>query len=363
MAETILRVLPIITFLLSITVVAELSDRAGVFDVAGHWIARHCGQRMWLLWLGFSLFAITCTVFLSLDTTAVLLTPVALSIARQVGVAPRPFALTTLWIANTGSLLLPVSNLTNLLALHRFASLGVGHWGYVRLALVPAVVAIVVTLVVIAAVHWRDLRARYAVDAPPDPHDPVLLRLAMGVCLVLGPCFALGAPPWLVSVLAMVVLALATRRRTPHLLGALPVPWAMAGGFAALALAVTWAHEAGHLDPVIAWAGVGGEPVDLLRLAGVSAATSNVVNNLPAFLALEPAGTDPIRLMAVLIGVNVGPLVTPWASLATLLWLARCRAAGVQWRLWRLALAGLACAGLSVVTATLALYAVSAVTH
>ena len=38
--------------------------------------------------------------------------------------------------------------------------------------------------------------------------------------------------------------------------------------------------------------------------------------------------------MALLVGVNAGPLVTPWASLATLLWLQRCRTAGVvvPWR-------------------------------
>lgn len=62
----------------------------------------------------------------------------------------------------------------------------------------------------------------------------------------------------------------------------------------------------------------------------------------------------PARLLAALIGANVGALVTPWASLATLLWLQRCRAAGVRWRLPRLALAGLACALLSVLAATLA---------
>jgi arsenical pump membrane protein len=39
-------------------------------------------------------------------------------------------------------------------------------------------------------------------------------------------------------------------------------------------------------------------------------------------------------MAALLIGVNTGPLITPWASLATLLWADRCRAAGVLVR-WR----------------------------
>jgi arsenical pump membrane protein len=350
------RVVPIIAFLLAVTLCAELADRAGVFDVAGHWIARQGRHRLWLLWLLFALFAVTCTVFLSLDTTAVLLTPVALAIARQIGASPRPFALTTLWIANTGSLLLPVSNLTNLLAMHEFEAMGIDHLGYVRLALVPGLVAIAVTLAVIVALHWRDLFSSYAVDPPSAPHDRVLLRLAMVTCLLVGPAFAVGLPPWAVASVAAAALVVATGWRARSLLRGLSLPWVMAGGFALLTVIVSWAHDSGHLTWLTQAAGTGSGVGDLLRVTGVSAMTSNVANNLPAYLALEPAGAgSPVRLLAILIGANVGPLVTPWASLATLLWLQRCRARGVQWRLWRLALGGLACAGAAVVASTVAL--------
>ena len=71
-----------------------------------------------MLWLLVVLVAALSTIFLSLDTTAVLLTPVVIVLARHAGLNPLPFALTTVWLANTGSLLLPVSNLTNLLAQH-----------------------------------------------------------------------------------------------------------------------------------------------------------------------------------------------------------------------------------------------------
>ena len=49
---------------------------------------------------------------------------------------------------------------------------------------------------------------------------------------------------------------------------------------------------------------------------------------------LEPVAADAApQLMALLVGVNAGPL-TPWALLATLLWLQRCRTPGivVPWR-------------------------------
>ena len=54
---------------------------------------------------------------LSLDATVVLLTPVVLDTARRLGARPAPPAFACAHLANSGSLLLPVANLTNLLAL------------------------------------------------------------------------------------------------------------------------------------------------------------------------------------------------------------------------------------------------------
>jgi len=155
-------------------VVAEIADAAGVFDVAGHWAARAGRGRTWLLWLLIVGLSCLSTIVLSLDTTAVLLTPVVITVARQLRLNPLPFAMTTVWLANTASLLLPVSNLTNLLALHRFSALGLGHKGYISLALWPALAAIAATVCVLAVIHARDLRGRYSPEAPPRTARPDL---------------------------------------------------------------------------------------------------------------------------------------------------------------------------------------------
>ncbi len=81
--------------------------------------------------------------------------------------------------------------------------------------------------------------------------------------------------------------------------------------------------------------------MSLWQLAGVGLVGANAVNTLPAYLALEPVADSPVRLGALLIGVGAGPLITPWASLATLLWHERLRAVGIDvpWRryvLWGL---------------------------
>ena len=100
------------------------------------------------------------------------------------------------------------------------------------------------------------------------------------------------------------------------------------------------------LEPALAsLAGDGTSGADLAQVAGAGAVAANAVNNLPAYIALEAVTSDaPQRLMALLIGVNVAPLVTPWASLATLLWAQRCRARGIQISLGSLAVQGFLCA-------------------
>ena len=97
--------------------------------------------------------------------------------------------------------------------------------------------------------------------------------------------------------------------------------------------------------------GNGDGALGAVRAAATGAGLSNAVNNLPAYVAGEaviPFGHHE-QLLALLIGTNVGPIVTPWASLATLLWYERCRAydAVVPLRKFVLTGAGLALCGLA----------------
>jgi arsenical pump membrane protein len=79
----------------------------------------------------------------------------------------------------------------------------------------------------------------------------------------------------------------------------------------------------------------------LLQLAGVSTVLANLIDNLPAYLVAEPfAGSTP-RLVTVLVGVNVGPMLLVWGSLANLLWLRACRSRGLHISAVRFGLEGL----------------------
>ena len=98
----------------------------------------------------------------------------------------------------------------------------------------------------------------------------------------------------------------------------------------------------------------------LLAVAAVSALVANLLNNLPATLALLPAAAvgGPPTLLAVLIGVNVGPNLTYVGSLANLLWRRVFAATGEESPSpARFSLVGLATVPLTLVLATVALWA------
>jgi len=313
---------PVLGFVVLLTVVAELCAGAGLFDAVADGAARLSRGRAAGLWLLVAAVAAACTVVLSLDTTAVLLTPAVVAVARRVGRDPLPLALTVLALANTASLLLPVSNLTNLMAAPSFDA------GYLGVMAAPAVAVLVVVLAALAVLHAPALRGRFVVPERRVPRDPVLLRVAAVVVLLMGAGFAAGLPVLPTALGAVVALGAATWwRRAPLLVPVRQmVPWrtvvVTAGLFAVVG---TW-HAHGLTELLAPLVGEGDDAGSLAQVAAVGAASANAVNNLPAYLALAPTVTgDDARLAALLVGVNAGPLVTPWASLATLLWLQQYR--------------------------------------
>ncbi|MGH8889121.1 MAG: SLC13 family permease [Acidothermaceae bacterium] len=333
------RVGPILGFLVAITVVAELADVAQVFDVAAQRAAvvgRGHTRRLFGLVLVLGTFT---TIVLSLDTTAVLLTPVVLALASRLRLSPLPFAMAAVWLANTASLLLPVSNLTNLLAVNR---LHMSAFSFASRMWLPALVSVLITAGVLSVAYRRELRGRYEMSEAIVVENPLLFRISAIVCLAVAPFFVTGIPVWMTATTAAVALVVVFAFRAPGRLKLSLLPWRLVllveGLF--LFIATLDAHFLekllGHL------AGHSGSTIGVLRTAGVGAGASNLANNLPSYLALEPvADGRHDQLFGLLLGTNLGPLVLLWGSLATLLWRERCKARGIHVTAWEFARLGL----------------------
>jgi arsenical pump membrane protein len=329
--ETVERTLPLLAFLGTVVVLAELTAGADVFDVIAARLAIAARGRVVLLFALCVAFASITTVTLSLDTTAVLLTPVMLALARKLDVNPLPLAMTTVWLANTASLLLPVSNLTNLLAAGR---VGLSPLSFAGRMWLPQLVAIVVTAAFLWLLYWRKVRRLAPLD-PHRPRDPVLYRVAFAACVLFVTGVLVGVPLWIASGVAavIVVAAYAWRDRKELKLNLVPFRLLAFVSGMLLVMQTIGLHGLDHLAHLLI--GDDGHPAGIMRAAFTGAGLSNVVNNLPAYLAGEAVVPlqDHIQLLALLVGTNVGPLATPWASLATLLWYERCHADGVDVRM------------------------------
>jgi arsenical pump membrane protein len=351
------RVWPVLLFVLAITVVTELSSEAGLFTVIAGRLATWGLDRAWLLWILVVALASACTIFLSLDTTAVLLTPVVVLLARHIGLSPIPFALTTVCLANSASLLLPVSNLTNLLAEHQLASGPFsGPVGFVTLMVVPAAVCILVPSALLFFIYRRDLMTRYTAEPSDPPADRALLVVSAIVIALLVPALVSGMPVWIPSSIgALVLTALFAARRREVLRFSL-LPWQIVLFASGLFLVVEAAGTAGLTPFLDRLVGSGDHLPDLLQLAAVAVGGANLVNNLPAYLAIEPVTTSPLRLGVLLISVNAGSLITPWASLATLLWHQRLKALDVDISWTKYVLLGLVVVPVTVIPAVALLY-------
>jgi arsenical pump membrane protein len=317
-----------IGFLLTAVPLAILLDRLSFFSSLAEVLARR-GRGAGALWVTGALV----TTVLNLDAGVVLLTPLYVGYARTTGRDPFALGAQPVLLACLASSALPVSNLTNLIAQSETGATTVDFLSHLAL---PSLAACVVGWLCYRRVFPHD---SLAVGSPDGAGGGAATRTALdtrralttgGIVVVLvlvgftvGHSF--GVEPWMVALGADVVLV--ARQR------ALPWKDVPAGtALVAASLGVLAAAAVVHL-PVHRVVG-GGSVADLARTAGVTALGANVVNNLPALLVTVPVmgGHHPPALWAILVGVNMGPVLLVTGSLASLLWLDSLGRLGVEAR-------------------------------
>src|SRR3954469_1773780 len=353
------RLSPVLVFLAAVLVLAHLCAREGLFEAAGHWLSTTSGgsgQRLLLAVFGLSVA--TTSVF-SLDATVVLLTPVVYNAATRVRLSARPHVYAAGHLANSASLLLPMANLTSLLAI---GATGYTLVEFAGLMALPLLVVLAVEYVVHRLYFRADLTVPGATRTPSfDRPVPWFGFAVVGATLAGFVVTSLvGVEPYWAAIggeLGLGCYSLARGRSTAlGVLGAVDVPFLLfVFGLAVVVRAVV---EHGLGDWIADLVPTSSGLLALLAFAVVAAVLANVVNNLPAVLIMlaPAAAAGPLAVLATLIGVNVGPNLSYAASLATLLWrrvLAE-RGLSPSWR--RFTVLGLLTVPIGVVAATVGLW-------
>lgn len=317
---------PTVIFLVAVLILAHAADALDVF----HWVSQVLRRQSRrdprrLLGYVFAAAAMT-TAILSLDATVVLLTPAVIVAARSIGASPRPPSYAAAHLSNTASTLLPVSNLTNLIA---FSATGLTFLHFTALMALPWIVAILIEYLIFRIFFRTELSpvapvgpVASATHAPPPTLPLVVIAATLLGFAASG--FVGVEPAWVAVAGACALGGVALRRRRTNLARMLYAADLWFCAFVLVLGVVVAALAHGPIGDAVAKVLPSDTTfVSLLIVGAVAALTANLVNNLPATLlmiaALGPSA-PPGLLLAMLIGVNLGPNLTYVGSLATMLW-------------------------------------------
>ncbi len=227
----------------------------------------------------------------------------------------------------------------------------------------PWLAAVAAVYVVFRVFFAKDLRQKPdPEEAGPPSRPPVFVLLVVALTLA---GFAVSesvgvAPAWVALAGATVLAVRSLRRRHTSVV---EIARSVNVSFLVFVLALGVVVQAITLNgmgrAISAVLPSGSTLPALLAIAGVAAVLANLVNNLPATLVLVPlvAPSGPVAILAVLIGVNIGPNLTYVGSLSNLLWRGVLRRHGVEAGIGEYTRLGLCTVPTALVAAVLALWA------
>ena len=251
---------------------------------------------------------------------------------------PRSFILTCAFVANTASLLLPVSNLTNLIFVNSF------HWNFIsyaeRMAL-PQFVCLMLNYYLFTKIFAEELPRDYDLRSIPDLNDiltnrPFFNGAAAVLCAVLigyfvGPLF--GIQPYVFALVgAAMLFGWGIVQKAAAWTAVRNVSWSIFPFMIGLFIVVRGVENiglAGLASKAIAWAGHS-EVASVFVTTFGAAIGSNIVNNIPMALLSITATAHGGRAgqYGALLGCNLGPNLTVFGSLATMLVITSARSYG-----------------------------------
>ncbi len=323
----------LVTGLLLIGIAAHKDN---VFDAGGVLVARLARNPLSFLLLSGALVGVV-SVILNLDTAVVFTTPLLIRAARSLKYNELPVVYLCVFMANGSSLLLPGSNLTNLIILKQ------EHISTTTFAvhMFPAWIVVCATILILFAIfaHMRlfDQSLGREVKKSAEENDPHkgasllspshdLAKLhfgpgTIGIIVAITTILVLPESSAAAAVLGYGILisipSWSRRKNNDKTSPFTNINLRTLGGLFGVATAFgaigrTWNFPSTLLEHISSWA-----------VGGVATLGSVVFNNLPA--ASIWAAHRPFHPYELLIGLNLGPNLAVTGSLSALLWFEAAR--------------------------------------
>jgi len=291
------------------------------------------------------------------DGAALILTPILLAKMRVLQLSTKTiiaFLLAGGFISDSASLPFVFSNLTNIVTANYF---NIGFVDYFLNMIVPFIVSVIASIVFLWLILRKDIPKRVDVRLLKEPKSVIknmnlfyfswfflaflLSAYAFGDIYKLPiSFFALGG--------ALVLLIIASLTKSVNAKNIIKeAPWQIVWFSIGLYIVVYGLKNAGlteYLTTILNYLVLQGDTIAIISTGFISAILSAVMNNLPTIMIMDIALKDiPNEALAYanIIGCNLGPKMTPFGSLATLLWLHVLAKKGIKISFWEYSKFGL----------------------
>lgn len=342
---------------IGIIIMSMVLDEIGFFEWCAIKMAKLSHGNGHLMFVYALLLGAFVSALFANDGAALILTPILLAKMRLLKLNAKTiiaFLLAGGFISDSASLPFVFSNLTNIVTANYF---NIGFVKYLSVMFVPFVVSVVISIVVLWLVLRKDIPKTIDVTLLKNPDEvlkskPLFYASWLFLALLLVAYFIGDAYHLPISLFALggavLFLALASYMRAAR--AALTIknaPWQVVWFSIGLYIVVYGLKNAGltdYLATILKDLSTHGDLVAIIATGFISAILSAIMNNMPTVMIMDIALVDiPNQALAYanIIGCNLGPKMTPFGSLATLLWLHVLAQKGVRIGFWEYSKFGL----------------------
>jgi len=342
---------------IGIILLSLVLDEIGFFEWCALKMAKFSkgdGRRMFIY--SILLGALVSALFAN-DGAALILTPILLAKMRILKLNTKTilaFLLAGGFISDSASLPFVFSNLTNIVTANYF---NIGFLEYLTNMYIPYIVSVVVTIVVLLVVLKKDIPKTVDIDLLKDANSVLKNRTLFYfswafLALLLVGYFVGDAYDIPISVFALgggvIFLIIATLFKSVEPIHIIKnAPWQVVWFSLGLYIVVYGLKNAGlteYLSTFLMYLNEQGNLIAVVGTGFTSAILSAFMNNMPTIMVMDIALKDIANssmIYANIIGCNLGPKMTPFGSLATLLWLHTLNQKGVKIGFWQYSKFGL----------------------
>ena len=335
---------------IGIIILSMVLDEIGFFEWAALKMAKlsHGNGRL-MFFYSVILGAIVSALFAN-DGAALILTPILLAKMRILKLNVKTilaFLLAGGFISDSASLPFVFSNLTNIVTADYF---GIGFITFLSNMILPYLVSVTASMLFLFLLLHKDIPKKVDITLLPDPKSVLknekLFRFSWFFLALLLTGYSIGdiyhIPVSLFALSgALIFLALASWSKTVSAKKIIDeAPWQIVWFSLGLYVVVYGLKNAGLTDEIttiLIYLHTQGEVIAVVGTGFISAFLSAVMNNMPTIMIMDIALHDignHAMIYANIIGCNLGPKMTPFGSLATLLWLHSLAKKDVQISFW-----------------------------